>query len=111
MVLGVRRVRRGKVRDDFAQGGVHSLANNRPCTVTNVPFDASAMIWNGWSGWEAQLPRVIQRQRWSPVNVPLMWGAAGEEQTIPVLDWLFAAETDMDGAVEFITAQFAQWTP
>ena len=35
------------------------------------------------------------------MNVPLMWGAAGEEQTIPVLDWLVATTTDMDGAVEF----------
>ena len=44
---------------------------------------------------EAQLPHAIQRQRWSPVNVPLLWGAASVEETVPVLDWLVAGATAM----------------
>ena len=50
---------------------------------------------------EAQLPRAIQRQRWSPVNVPLLWGAASAEETVPVLDWLVAGATAMDEAINF----------
>ena len=50
---------------------------------------------------EAQLPRAIQRQRWSPVNVPLLWGAASVEETVPVLDWLVAGATGMDEAINF----------
>ena len=26
------------------------------------------------------IPRVLRRQRWSPVNVPLVWAAAGVDQ-------------------------------
>ena len=37
--------------------------------------------------WDA-LPRTLRQQRWSPVNVPLMWEAAGEFHTGPVVDWL-----------------------
>ena len=50
---------------------------------------------------EAQLLRAIQRQRWSPVNVPLLWGAASVEDTVPVLDWLVAGATAMDEATNF----------
>ena len=34
------------------------------------------------------VPAVVRRQRWSPLNVPLMWAAAGQEESSPVLDWL-----------------------
>ena len=34
------------------------------------------------------IPGVIRRQRWSPLNVPLMWEAAGQNLSSPVLDWL-----------------------
>ena len=37
---------------------------------------------------EEPIPRVIRQQRWSPLNVPLMWAAAGGDDTNPVLDWL-----------------------
>ena len=39
---------------------------------------------------------IAARQRWSPVNVPLLWGAASVEETVPVLDWLVAGVTAMD---------------
>ena len=48
-----------------------------------------------------QLPRVLQHQRWSPLNVPLLWCAAGAEDTTPVLDWLAACAETMDEEVDF----------
>ena len=35
----------------------------------------------------AQIPAAVCRQRWSPLIVPLLWGAAGEEETTPVFQW------------------------
>ena len=32
---------------------------------------------------EGEVPRVIRQQRWSPLNVPLLWSAAGVEETSP----------------------------
>ena len=34
------------------------------------------------------MPRIVREQRWSPLNVPLMWTAAGHEASTPVLEWL-----------------------
>ena len=48
-----------------------------------------------------QLPRVLRQQRWSPLNVPLMWAAAGQRATIPVLDWLIKASHRVTDPVEF----------
>ena len=48
-----------------------------------------------------QLPRVLQHQRWSPLNVPLLWCAAGAEETTPVLEWLVARAETMDEEVDF----------
>ena len=36
----------------------------------------------------APLPRALQHQRWSPLNVPLLWEAAGDSPTCTVVDWL-----------------------
>ena len=35
-----------------------------------------------------EVPAIVRRQRWSPINVPLMWAAAGGEPSTPVLQWL-----------------------
>ena len=35
-----------------------------------------------------ELPRALRQQRWSPVNVPLLWAAARDDDTNPVLKWL-----------------------
>ena len=37
---------------------------------------------------DAPLPRAVRQQRWSPLNVPLMWGAAGNAESVTVLDWI-----------------------
>ena len=33
-----------------------------------------------------QLPRVLRQQRWSPLNVPLMWAAAGQRASVGLAD-------------------------
>ena len=48
-----------------------------------------------------QLPRVLRQQRWSPLNVPLMWAAAGQRATTPVLDWLIEVSHRVTDPVEF----------
>ena len=47
------------------------------------------------------IPRVLRRQRWSPVNVPLVWAAAGEGRSTPVLDWMIRAAERIHNLVEF----------
>ena len=32
-----------------------------------------------------EVPAIVRRQRWSPINVPLMWAAAGGEPSTPVV--------------------------
>ena len=34
------------------------------------------------------LPRGLRQQRWSPMKVPLMWAAASDRESDPVLQWL-----------------------
>ena len=34
------------------------------------------------------LPRALRQQRWSPLNVPLMWTAAGSQESGVVVEWL-----------------------
>eukprot|EP00973_Karenia_brevis_P063872 8878676-Karenia_brevis.AAC.1 len=40
---------------------------------------------------EEEIPAVIRRERWSSLNVPLLWGAAGTLPTTAALDWLASA--------------------
>ena len=49
----------------------------------------------------AQLPRALRQQRWSPLNVPLIWAAAGNESSTPVLEWLVEAAEQVPEPVEF----------
>ena len=35
----------------------------------------------------APLPAAIRSQRWSPLMVPLLWSAAGEDQSVPIVEW------------------------
>ena len=36
----------------------------------------------------SSIPRIVREQRWSPLNVLLMWAAAGQDPSTPVLAWL-----------------------
>ena len=58
----------------------------------------------------APLPRAIRQQRWSPLNVPLMWAAAGHELSTPVLDWLITeAHSVREGSQEASAAVRHGW--
>ena len=72
------------------QGGVHSQTNMFHCTGKFASQMCLFAIWLGGQvvPREGKVPRVIRQQRWSPLNVPLLWSAAGVEETSPVLDWL-----------------------
>ena len=37
---------------------------------------------------QGSLSRAVRQQRWSPLNVPIMWAAAGSSASTPVVDWL-----------------------
>ena len=50
---------------------------------------------------EEPIPRAIRQQRWSPLNVPLMWAAAGGDDTNPVLDWLVERLRSCDRVVHY----------
>ena len=47
------------------------------------------------------VPRAIRQQRWSPLNLPLMWAAAGEEASHPLLEWLENAARRVQELLEF----------
>ena len=61
---------------------------------------------------EGEIPPPVRRQRWSPLNVPLIWSAAGHDDSTPVLDWLAGSLTGApslafhDGTID-APAQFA----
>ena len=47
------------------------------------------------------LPGAIRRQRWSALNVPLMWAAASQEESCPLMEWLISATSTMSEPVHF----------
>ena len=42
---------------------------------------------------EGEVPAPVRRQRWSPLNVPLIWSSAGHDDSTPVLDRLAGSLT------------------
>ena len=71
----LRRVREALQRDSLPPG-VHAAA-----TLIQTLAHRVGAVPPG-----ALLPVALRRQRWSPLNVPLLWGAAGVEQSEPVLE-------------------------
>ena len=47
------------------------------------------------------VPHVIQRQRWSPLNVPIIWGAAGVSPSIPLIEWLVSMASSIHAPIQF----------
>ena len=43
----------------------------------------------------------VRQQRWSPLNVPLMWAATKRSDTTPVLQWLSQAGSRIVEPIEF----------
>ena len=44
---------------------------------------------------------VLLQQKWSPINVPLIWGAAGTDETTPVFEWLMGEASRVPDQVQF----------
>ena len=43
----------------------------------------------------------LRQQRWSPLNVPLMWSAAGSQESGVVVEWLITSCAEITEPVEF----------
>ena len=73
--------RRRTLRLMWADGAQesHRDARNAECLVR----DLAARVGPKVAG--AQIPTAVRSQRWSPLNVSIIWGAAGQEQSTPVV--------------------------
>ena len=49
----------------------------------------------------APIPVAIRHHRWSPLFVPLLWGAAGVDATTPVLDMLVSTASGVSEPIQF----------
>ena len=49
----------------------------------------------------APIPVAIRHHRWSPLFVPLLWGAAGVDATTPVLDMLMSTASGVQEPIQF----------
>ena len=49
----------------------------------------------------SEIPRVVRQQRWSSMNVPLIWAVAGGEDRTPVLEWLMSLLSQSTEVLEF----------
>ena len=47
------------------------------------------------------VPSAIQHQRWSSLNVPLIWGAARASPSIPLIEWLVSRASPIHAPVQF----------
>ena len=47
------------------------------------------------------VPLAIQRQRWSLLNVPIVWGAAGVSPSIPLIEWLVSRASSIHAPIQF----------
>ena len=54
-----------------------------------------------------EIPPAVQRQRWSALNVPLMWAAAGGNAGGPVLAWLASAADSVAAQVPYEGTEYA----
>ena len=88
----------------------HGDAQNAECLVR----DLAARIGPQVTG--APIPTAVRRQCWSPLNVPIVWGAVGQAQSTPVVDWLTATLTGAPqvefhgGQIEAVQAVAEGWS-
>lgn len=90
-------------------------------TTSRQVMDAAHTVHNlvermGPTSDSADVPPAVRRQKWSTLNVPIMWAAAGVEDTTPVLRWLHSVvalmtnDVDLAGTVcSGSTALHAGW--
>ena len=58
-------------------------------------------IWREGLGSCHEELSALRQQRWSPLYVPMIWAAAGNEPSTPILDWLVEAAEQVREPVEF----------
>ena len=90
----LRRVRQALRQDapqgipcEVVQGGTPQMLHRQARAAQILIQELSRRVGSVPGG--TSIPRIVWEQRWSPLNVPLMWAAAQEPST-PVLDWLIA---------------------
>ena len=65
-----------QIRDEYPEArGVEGLFHHLASRIGAVPEGS-------------EVPRTVRQQCWSLANVPLMWGASGNADSTPALDWL-----------------------
>ena len=47
------------------------------------------------------MPRALRQKQWSPLNVPMMWEAAGDSPACPVVEWLHRVAVQIVDPVQF----------
>ena len=94
--------RLARVRQQLMQDGVRGQCQgmDREVRAAESLFGNSAQRV-GAVPQGAPVPPAIRRQRWSPVMVPLLWSAAGEEQTTPMVEWLVTTASTIPVPVQF----------
>ena len=94
----VRRDTRRRLRLRWSSFATEHASLHREASVADAFVRARQA---GVVPWGGRLPRVLQQKRWSPLNVPLIWSAAGAEDTTTVLEWLAGCAETMDEEVDF----------
>ena len=79
-----------------------SLAWTGQCEVRRLAQRIGAIPVGGL------VPFAIQRQRWSPLNVPIIWRAAGVSPSIPLIEWLVSRASSIHAPIQFQRPQFRQ---
>ena len=74
------------VTDNLGARSAHVSAHREVRAARGLVQQLASRI--GSVGSEGMLPREIRQQRWSPLNVPLLWGAVGlvDEVASPIVE-------------------------
>ena len=84
----LRRVRQALqpqgIPSEVVQGGTPQMLHRQARAAQIFIQELSRRVGSVPGG--SSIPRIVREQRWSPLNVPLMWAAAGQDPSTPVLD-------------------------
>ena len=113
-----RRVRQALqpqgIPSEVVQGGTPQMLHRQARAAQILIQELSRRVGSVPGG--SSIPRIVREQRWSLLNVPLMWAAAGQDPSTPVLEWLiftianFSAINFNGGLVEAGEAAMIGWT-
>ena len=92
------------ILSEVVQGGTPQMLHRQARAAQILIQELSRRVGSVPGG--SSIPRIVREQRWSPVNVPLMWAAAGQDPSTPVLDWLIL--TIANSRDQFLTADWSK---